>query len=72
MSWFQKSVIAFYGKNEEWTDAMYLDTSRGVVDFLCCLVDFGSWERHKAGEGGSAAFVTCLLLAHAPAFAENF
>lgn len=46
-------MMAFYGKSEEltaiWT--MYLDTSRDVVDFLCCSVDFGSWERHKGGEG---------------------
>lgn len=72
VSWFQKSMIAFYEKSEELTDAMYLDTSRDVVDFLCCSVDFGPWERPKGGEGGSGAFVACLLLAHAPAFAENF
>lgn len=65
-------MIAFYEKSEELTDAMYLDTSRDVVDFLCCSVDFGPWERPKGGEGGSGAFVACLLLAHAPAFAENF
>lgn len=49
---------------------MYLDTSRNVVAFLCCFVAFGSWEKHKGGVSG--AFVTCLLLAQAPAFAENF
>lgn len=37
---------AFYGNSEELTDAMYLDTSRDVVDFPLLLGRF--WSLGKA------------------------